>query len=147
MSRKKLSVLTFDFSTLYTAILRNLQLKMLLEGTNFVFKSKVRKCIGFCKTSIHWISMRAGRKYFTKQTLVNAMFFLINKCFFAIGDMALKQDIGIGIDPEIFWVTLFLYFLNLSRSNNLFQMDLLKHINIMGFLDSLMTFDGVIFRC
>ena len=55
--------------------------------------------------------MRAGRKYFTKQTLVNAMFFLINKCFFTISNMALKPDTGIpmGIDPALFWVSLFLY--------------------------------------
>ena len=45
--------------------------------------------------------MRAGRRYFTKQTIVKAMSFLINKCFFTIGNIVLKQDVGIlmGIDP------------------------------------------------
>ena len=40
------------------------------------------------------------------------MSFLINKCFFSIGDMIFKQDIGIpmGIDPAPFWDNLFLYF-------------------------------------
>ena len=45
--------------------------------------------------------MRAGRRYFTKQTIVKAMSFLINKCFFTIGNIVFKQDVGIlmGIDP------------------------------------------------
>ena len=74
---------------------------MLAEVINFIFKSKIRKRIGFYKTSIYWTSKGAGRGYFTRQTLVNAMSFLINKCFFTIGNMIFKQDIGIpmGIDP------------------------------------------------
>ena len=76
----KKSITTFDCSTLYTTILHKL-LKVLLEVINFAFKSKVRKCIGFSKTSIYWTSKGAGRRYFTKQTLINAISFLINKCF------------------------------------------------------------------
>ena len=43
--------------------------------------------------------MGTGRRYFTKQTPANS--FLINKFFFTIGNMALKQDTGIPIcvDP------------------------------------------------
>ena len=56
---------------------------------------------GFLKNSIYWTSMRAGRRYFTKQTIVKAMSFLINRCFFTIGNIVFKQDVGIlmGIDP------------------------------------------------
>ena len=32
----------------------------------------------------HWISRGVGRRYFTKQTLVNATSFLINKCFITL---------------------------------------------------------------
>ena len=73
---------------------------MLSEVINFLFKSKVKKCIGFAKTTIYWTSRGSGRRYFTKQSLVNAMSFLTNKCFFSIGNMVFKQDIGIqmGID-------------------------------------------------
>ena len=78
---KKKSISTFDCSTLYTTILHKLLLKVLSEVINFFFKSKVRKCIGFSKTSIYWTSKGAGRRYFTKQTLINAISFLINKCF------------------------------------------------------------------
>ena len=76
----KKSITTFDCSTLYTTILHKL-LKVLLEVINFAFKSKVRKCIGFSKTSIYWTSKGAGRRHFTKKTLVNAISFFTNKCF------------------------------------------------------------------
>ena len=78
---KKKSISTFDCSTLYTTILHKLLLKVPSEVINFFFKSKVRKCIGFSKTSIYWTSKGAGRRYFTKQTFVDAMSFLISKCF------------------------------------------------------------------
>ena len=81
VKKKAKSISTFDFSTLYTTILHKLLLKVLSETINFVFKSKVRKRIGFSKTFIYWTSKGAGRRYFTKQNLVNAISFLINKYF------------------------------------------------------------------
>ena len=81
VKKKAKSISTFDFSTLYTAILHKLPLKVLSEIINFVFKSKVRKRIGFSKTLIYWTSKGAGRRYFTKQNLVNTIFFLIKKYF------------------------------------------------------------------
>ena len=78
---KRKSISTFDCSTLYATILHKLLLKVPSEVINFFFKSKVRKCIGFSKTSIYWTSKGAGRRYFTKKTLVNAISFFINKCF------------------------------------------------------------------
>ena len=80
MSRKK-SISTFDCSTLYTTILHKFLLEVPSEVINFFFKFKVRKCIGFSKTSIYWSSRGAGRRCITKQTLVNAISFLMNKCF------------------------------------------------------------------
>ena len=78
---KKKYISTFECSTLYTTILHKFLLKVSSEFIKFFFKSKVRKCIGFSKTSIYWTSKGAGRRYFTKQTLINAISFLINKCF------------------------------------------------------------------
>ena len=78
---KKKSVSTFECSTFYTTTLDKLLIKMLSEVISFVFKSKVRQHIGFSKTSIYWTSKGAGRRYFTKKTLVNAISFFINKCF------------------------------------------------------------------
>ena len=81
INAKKKSISNFDCSTLYTTILYKFILKVPSEVINFFFKSKVRKCIGFSKTSIYWTSKGAGRRYFTKQTIVNSISFLINKCF------------------------------------------------------------------
>ena len=78
---KKKSISTFECSTFYTTTLDKLLIKVLSEVISFVFKSKVRQHIGFSKTSIYWTSKGVGRRYLTKHTLVNAIFFLINKCF------------------------------------------------------------------
>ena len=81
---KRKSISTFDCSTLYATILHKLLLKVPSEVINFFIKSKVRKCIGFSKIFIYWTSKGGGRRYFTKQTLVNAISFLINKCFITL---------------------------------------------------------------
>ena len=78
---KKKSISTFDCGTFYTTILYKLLIKVLSEVISFVFKSKVRLHIGFSKTSIYWTSKDVGRRYFTNQSLANAISFLINKCF------------------------------------------------------------------
>ena len=104
---------------LYTIIPHKL-LKLLPEVINFDFKSKVRN--GFSKTSICWTSKEARRRYFTKQTLVNAMSFLINNCIFTITNMIFKQNIGktMYIDLAPSWTNLFLYF---------FKSKFIKHLN------------------
>ena len=78
---KKKSISTFECCTFYTTTLDKLLIKVISEVISFVFKSKVRKHIGFYKTSIYWTSKGVGRRYFTKQTLVSSISFLINKCF------------------------------------------------------------------
>ena len=73
------------------------QLLTLGEVINFVFKSTVRKRIGFSKTSIYWTSKGSGRRYFSKEPFVNKVY---------------KQDIGIpmGINSAPFGANFFLYF-------------------------------------
>ena len=67
VNKKAKSISTFDFSTLFTT--NQLLVKVLSRLTNFVYKFKVRKLLGFSKTSICRTSKGAGRRYFTKQTL------------------------------------------------------------------------------
>ena len=78
---KKKSISTFKCRAFYTTTLEKLLIKVLSEVISFVFKSKVIQHIGCSKTSIYWTSKGAGRSYFTKQTLFNAISFLVNKCF------------------------------------------------------------------
>ena len=82
VKKKAKSISTSDFSTLYTTIWHKLLLKVLSEVIKFVFKSKVTKRIAFSITSNYRTSKGAGRRYFTKQTLVNAISILISKCFY-----------------------------------------------------------------
>ena len=81
---KKKSVSTFECSTFYTTTLDKLLIKVLSVIISFVFKSKVRQQTGFSKISIYWTSKGIGRRYFIKQTLVNAISFLINKCLITL---------------------------------------------------------------
>ena len=55
-----------------------------------------------------YIGKGAWKGYFTKQTLANAMSFLIKKCFFPIANMVFKQDIGVPMG--MIFGNLFLYF-------------------------------------
>ena len=82
------------------------------EIIRFVFKSKVRSKIGFSASSIYWTSKGCGKRFFTERTLTETVMFLIKNCYFNVGNMVFRQDIGIpmGIDPAPFWANLFLYF-------------------------------------
>ena len=94
----------YNHSTLYTTTPLKLLLLVLSEVIYFAVKTKVRKRIGFSKTSIYWTSNETGRRYLTKQTLINVISFLISKCFFNTSNMVFKQDIDIpmSIDPATF---------------------------------------------
>ena len=106
------SIATFDFSTLYTTIPHDLLTTVLSEIIKFVFKSSIRKRIGFSPSSIYWTSKGAEKRYFTQQSLIDTVTYLIKECYFTVGNQLFKQDIGIpmGIDPAPFWANLFLYF-------------------------------------
>ena len=105
------SIATFDFSTLYTTIPHDLLIKVLSEIITFVFKSSIRNRIGFSPSSIYWTSKGMDKRYFTKQSLIDTVSYLIKKCYFRVGNQTFKQDIGIpmGIDPAPFWANLFLF--------------------------------------
>ena len=68
VKKKAVSISTFGFTTLYATIPHKLLVKVLSEVINFFIKYKVRKSIGLSKTTSHWISKGAGRKYLSKQT-------------------------------------------------------------------------------
>ena len=114
---KKKSISTFQCSTFYTTTLDKLLIKVFSEVISFVFKSKVRQHIGFSKTSIYWTSKGVGRRYFTKHTLVNAISFLINKCFATLLVTWFLNKIfayKLVLTQHHFGPTFFFIFLNLS---------------------------------
>ena len=125
------SISTFDFSTLYTKLPHKLLIEVLDNIIDFVFKSSTRNRIGFSKSSVYWTSKGIHNRYFTKETLKEALRHLITKCYFTVGNLVFQQIIGIpmGIDPAPFWANLFLYFfeekyiklLISSRSNRAYR--------------------------
>ena len=111
MKKNAKSLYTFDFSTLYTTIPHKLLIKVLSDIIKLVFKSNSFERIGFSESSVYWTTKGVGKRTFTQQSLTDSVSFLIENCYFTIGNLVLKQDIGIpmGIDPAPFWANLFLY--------------------------------------
>ena len=79
---KKKSISIFDCSILYTTILHQFLLKVPSEVIIFVFKLKSENALASLKhLSIGLLGEDTGRRYFTKQTLVSPISYLMNKCF------------------------------------------------------------------
>ena len=95
-SKKAKSISNLGFTTLYTTIPHN----FLNTVINFVFKSKTWCRISFSKTSVYWSPKGCGKRYFARQTLIDAISFLITKCYFTIGHLVFKHEtcIPMGID-------------------------------------------------
>ena len=90
---------------------------------------------------------------FTKNSLKTAVRHLIENCFFTVGNVTLKQAIGIpmGIDPAPFWANLFLYFYENKFMTSLISNDKVKarHFHSTSrFIDDLCAInDGGKFSC
>ena len=81
---------------------------------------------------------------FSKNTLKTAVRYLIENCFFSVGDRVFKQAIGIpmGIDPAPFWANLFLYTYEESFISSLISSDRVRarHFHaIKRFIDDLIA--------
>ena len=107
------SISTFDFSTLYTKIPHDKLLNVLTEIIDFAFKGKVREKISInLNGDANWVTNpRNGTFFFTKSSLIDGVKFLINNCFFSVGNKLLKQIIGIpmGLDPAPYFANDFLF--------------------------------------
>ena len=64
------------------------------------------------KNKAFWVTKKGNRKIcLSKNTLKKAVKYLLDNCFFTVGNIIMKQEIGVpmGIDPAPFWANLFLY--------------------------------------
>ena len=109
---KATAISTFDFSTLYTTLPHALLIEVLNSIIDFVFDSGTRNRIGFSKNSVYWTNKGKNNRYFSKNSLKDAIEHLISNCYFTVGNLIFNQIIGIpmGIDPAPFWANLFLYY-------------------------------------
>ena len=105
------SISTYDFSTLYTKLPHGKLVDRLSKLIDFVFEGGDRSFIKIGNTgNAFWSRNRKGTG-FTKNSLKMAVTHLIKNCYFSVGNVVMRQAIGIpmGIDPAPFWANLFLY--------------------------------------
>ena len=114
INRKKnaKNISTYDFSTLYTKLPHNKLIQRLSQVIDFVFEAGDKKCIRISPNGdAFWGKKIRGKVGFSKHSLKTAVRFLIENSYFVVGDLTMRQAIGIpmGIDPAPFWANLFLY--------------------------------------
>jgi hypothetical protein len=111
--QKAKSISTFDFSTLYTKLPHNKLTKELSEVIDFVFNAGNNQHIAISKYGkAYWSKTKPKTSVsFTRHSLKIAVKHLVQNCYFTVGNVVLRQAIGIpmGIDPAPFWANLFLY--------------------------------------
>ena len=106
---------TFDFSTLYTKIPHEKLLEVMNSITEFCFQGGSHDLISFTlssKSHARWVPNNSKAEIKYNITLVKeALEYLMNTCFFTLGNKVFRQVIGIpmGSDPAPFMANLFLY--------------------------------------
>ena len=112
IKKKAKEISTFDFSTLYTKLPHSDLIRVLNSLIDFVFDGGTRNYLGFNEHSTFWRNKRSGKQYFSKQRLKAVVKHLIISTYFEVGNLLIRQSIGIpmGIDPAPFWANLYLYF-------------------------------------
>ena len=134
----------YDFSTLYTNIPHDKLLEKLNNLVDFAFKGGNCNNICFNFNGTAYWGRKAKKKCFTKHRLKVALQHLITNCYFTVGNIVMRQKIGIpmGIDPAPFWANLFLYTYEHSYINQLIKEDRVKakHFHsTFRFIDDLCT--------
>ena len=131
INRKKnaKSIATYDFSTLYTKLPHNDLITRLSQIIDFVFDGGDKKYIRVAPNGVaFWGKKRKGNIGFSKGTPKTALKFLIQNSYFVVGDVTMRQTIGIpmGIDPAPFWANLFLYSYEKEYMDSLLATDKVK---------------------
>lgn len=107
------SIATYDFSTLYTKLPHNKLISQLSKVIDLVYKGGDKTYISVTESgSTFWTKKKSKHGVsFSKAGLKAAVSYLIENCYFTVGNLVFLQAIGIpmGIDPAPFWANLFLY--------------------------------------
>ena len=112
---KARSISTFDFLTIYTKVLHDKLIDVLNQLVDFIFNSSDRVYLSVTKTGARWVKKRGrcrGRVY-DKKKVKNIIKYLIESCYFTIGNLFFRQSIGMsmGSDPAPFFANIFLSFM------------------------------------
>ena len=110
---KARSVSTFDFSTLYTKIPHDKLIDVLNKLVDFTFNSTDRLYLSVTPSGARWVKGKGNiKKLYCKKTVKEVIKYLIDNCFFSVGNLLFRQTIGMpmGFDPAPFFANLFLFF-------------------------------------
>ena len=138
---------TFDFTTLYTKIDHNDLIQVLNSVIDKAFKGGRKKYISFVGKTAFWVGKTRSKQCFSKSSLKEAVKFLIESCYFTVGNLLVRQTIGIpmGIDPAPFWANLYLHWYEDRFMSELISRDKVKAITFNGnfrFIDDLLNING-----
>lgn len=107
------NIQTFDFSTLYT----NLAHKDIKDALKFTvklaFRNNKKKFIAVYDKGFAWVnSFRNGTVAFDEVKLIKCVEFLLDNCYFKVGEILYRQHIGvpIGINPGPYIANLTLWY-------------------------------------
>ena len=140
---KARSINTFDFSTLYTNIPHDKLLYVLNNIIDFCFNGGEHQFLKVSSFCTQWVKEKpTSGVYFDRDSLKNAVKYLITNSYFTVGSKIFRQIIGIpmGSDPAPFFANLFLYYYENKWISNLKKTDLItarKLSNIFRFIDDL----------
>ena len=117
---------TYDFTTLYTN-LEHKNIKLALESViKLGFKQSRAKYISIYENSFAWVNKpRKDTFYFDVNTLMEALIFLMDNCYFTLGPLIFRQVIGvpIGVDPGPYIANLTLWYYENAYLEKLYKTD------------------------
>ena len=140
------SISTFDFSTLYTKLPHDKLKYVLHHITDFCWKGCSGYKIRVNDHGAYWSKGMGKNKdkdfEFTQDQVKNAISYLLDNCYFQIGNSVYKQRIGIpmGSDPAPFMANLFLYHYENEFISELRKSDIRRARrfgNVFRFIDDL----------
>ena len=146
---------TFDFSTLYTKIPHDKLLKVLNNIIDVCFDGGNCDLLSVTKSGARWVRKKSQHGItFTKDLLKDAVKYLMDNCFFTLGERIFRQTIGIpmGSDPAPFMANLFLYHYESEYVKQVKKKDIFrarKFRNTFRFIDDLLAVndDGEFEKC
>ena len=96
---------------MYTKIPHSDLINRLSKIISFVFEGGDAKYVNISETGYASWGRSRSKTYFSQSSLKIAVKHLIQNCYFTVGNITMRQAIGIpmGIDPAPFWANLYLY--------------------------------------
>ena len=100
--RKAISVLTFDFSTLYTKLPHNKILMVLNSLIDFCFDGGECKYVTVSNSRVRWVkNIKDNIICLNKQQMRDAVAYLLLNCYFTVGLKIFCQIIGIPMRSDL----------------------------------------------